>query len=184
MARKALISLGLTLLLLIAGCGTAVLNQTAERTGNVTVQIINDTPYTAAFTYGTWDAWDRSPPGPVQLQQLVLAANTSSAVATVSCARNFSVATEEFIQRATLIDAPNSVTNFNADAFDSVVHFSNVAPGSSGASLPLVGTATGIQRLLGVDYECGDQLIFTLVQDPDAPGGFRVDFSDLATPPE
>lgn len=165
---------------LVAGCAnTVLLNQTAERTGNITVMVINDTPYTAAFTYGSWDAWDRSPPGPVQMQQQVLAANSSSAAATVTCARNFSLATADFIDRANLVKAPTTVTNFNPDAFDTVVHFSNIAPGSPGAALPTIGTADGNARLLGVDYACGDELIFTLVQDPDAPGGFRVDFSDI-----
>lgn len=186
MARKALVSLSMAalavsapLLLLTTGCGTVLLNQTAERTGNVTVIIINNTPFTAAFTYGAWDAWDRSPPGPVQMQQLVLAANTSSSAAEFSCARNFSLATVDFITRANLVDAPGNVATFNPDAYDTVVHFSNIAPGSSGAALPTIGTAQGNARLLGVDYECGDELVFTLAEDPDAPGGFRVDFSDI-----
>jgi hypothetical protein len=186
MARKALVSLSKAalrlsalFLLLTAGCGTVLLNQTAERTGNITVMVINNTPYTAAFTYGAWNVWDRSPPGPVQMQQLVLAANTSSSPAQATCARNFSLATADFIDRANLVDAPADLPSFDPDAYDTLVHFSNIAPASPGAALPTVGTALGDERLLGVDYECGDQLIFTLVEDPDAPGGFRVDFSDI-----
>jgi len=184
MATKALISLPVAMLAAVAsllvlqpGCGPALLNLTAERRGNVTVRVINTTPYTAAFTYGSWDAWDRSPPGPVQMQQLVLAANSSSAPATVTCARNFSIGTRDFIERAELVDAPETFSNFNPDAFDSVVHFSNIPPGNPGAALPTVGTALGNSRLLGRHYECGDELIFTLVEDPDAEGGFRIDFS-------
>jgi hypothetical protein len=189
MASKTLVSVGMAalaasavLLVLTTGCGTVLLNQTAERTGSITVMVINNTPYTAAFSYGSWDAWDRSPPGPVQIRQLVLDANSSSAAATVTCARNFSIATTDFIDRANLVDAPSTLTNFNPDAYDTVVHFSNIPSGSSGAALPTIGTALGVGPLLGVDYECGDELIFTLVEDPDAPGGFRVDFSDIAAP--
>jgi hypothetical protein len=184
MAIKALFSLPAAVLATVAlllvlqpGCGPVLLNQTAERSGSITVRVINTTPYTAAFSYGSWDAWDRSPPGPVQMQQLVLAANSSSAPATVTCARNFSVGTRAFIERAEVVDAPETLPNFNPDAFDSVVHFSNIPPGNPGAALPTVGTALGDARLLGWDYACGDELIFTLVEDPDAEGGFRIDFS-------
>ncbi len=187
MARKIGLPLGLVLLAagLLAGlisCAQVLLNQTAVRTGNVTVVFINDTPFTAAFSYGMWDAWDRSPPGQIEMQQLVLAANSTSSVATLTCARNFSVATQAFIDRANVLNTPTTFAGFNPDAYDSVLHFSNIAPGSPGAALPTVGTALGIERLLGVDYECGDELVVTLVQDPDAAGGFRADFSDIKGP--
>ena len=39
-----------------------------------------------------------------------------------------------------------------------------------------VGTAVGLNKLVGVDFSCGDELIFTFRPDPDAEGGFRIDF--------
>ncbi len=65
---------------------------------------------------------------------------------------------------------------FDADAFDTVVHFSSAPSDSNAAALPTEGTALGREVLLGVDYSCADEIIFTFVQDPDAVGGFRIDF--------
>jgi hypothetical protein len=73
-------------------------------------------------------------------------------------------------------EADLSADEFVPEAFDTVVHFSSAPAGSTGEGLPTQGTAEGIERLLGVDYSCEDQLVFTFVQDPDAPGGFRIDY--------
>jgi len=165
------------------GCSPTLLqNLTAERTGNVTIQFINNTPFRAAFSYGSYDAWDKSP-GPVDLQQLRLEAHTTSAAATVTCRRNVAVGTQDFVKRVLDTKTDQSTANFDADAFDSVVHFSSAPTDSTGAALPSAGTALGVEKLLGVNFGCANELIFTFVQDPDATGGFRIDFEVIRDKP-
>jgi hypothetical protein len=150
-------------------------NLTKATTGDVTFVFVNATPYAAAFSFGTYDAWDNSP-GPVELQQLRLNANESSEATTVTCRRNAAVGTADFVQRVIATDADN-IEDFDPEAFSDVIRFSSVPGDAPGGGLPTEGTARGIERLLGVHYSCADQLVFTFVQDPDAEGGFRVDFS-------
>lgn len=158
-----------------SGCvGTIGQNLVAEKTGNVTMIFINNTPYTAIFSCGTYDAWDRSP-GAINLEQLTVDPNTSSAPTTIACARNAAVGTAGLVERV-IATGTDETADFNADLFDSVVRFSSAPAGTPAATLPSAGTAEGIERLLGVDYSCGDQLIFTFLVDPDAEGGFRIDF--------
>jgi len=159
---------------LVGGCPDTVLtNLTKERTGNISIQFINNTRYRAAFSYGTWDSWDRSP-GPVTLQQLRLPPHAISSVAQLPCRRNAAIGTQEFVQRVLDTKADQTGT-FDADAFDDTVHFSSAPSDSDLAALPTAGWAEGVEKLLGVDYSCGDLLIFTFWEDPDAPGGFRID---------
>ncbi|MBL8878739.1 MAG: hypothetical protein JNG88_06420 [Phycisphaerales bacterium] len=164
-------------LLCMGGCGPNFANYiTEERSGNLQFQFINNTSARAAFSFGTYDKLDRDPPGTVQIQQLRVEAHTSSAPATVLCRREASVGTADFVQRVIVTNA-DAVVGFDADAFDDVIHFSTSPPDSDTAALPTAGTALGVEKRLGVDFTCGDRLIFTLQEDPDAPGGFRVDFS-------
>lgn len=165
----------LGLLAAAAGCTPDLFdNLTKERTGNISVSFVNNTPYRAAFSYGTYDAWDRSP-GPVSLQQLRLAANSTSASTSVTCRRNLAIATPDFVERVIDTEADDTDT-FDPDAFDTTVHFSSAPSDSDAAALPTAGTAEGIELLLGVDYSCADQVIFTFAEDPDRPGGFRIDY--------
>jgi hypothetical protein len=159
------------------GCTTTLVrNLTAERTGNVSVLIINDTPYRASFSYATWDSWDRNPPGTIDFKQLRLEGRSNSGPVALTCARNLAIGTAEMNQRA-LDNNAHQQTGFDADAFDTVVHFSDAATDSSLAAIATVGTAEGIEKLLGVDYTCADQVIFTFVEDPAVKGGFRIDFT-------
>lgn len=167
------------LIALPPGCSaTLLLNQTAERSGNVTVVLINDTPYRASFSYGAWDAWQRNPPGPIEFRQLRLEGQDTAGPTSLNCARNFAIGTQDFYDRAAYHKVGDSA-NFDADAFDIVVHFSDAPADSNLAATATVGTALGQEWLLGVDYSCGDELVFTFVQDPDAEGGFRIDFAVL-----
>ncbi len=160
----------------LGGCiGTIGRNQLAERTGNVTVVFINNTPYQAAFSYGSYDAWDRTP-GAVNFEQLTVPANTSSEAATLPCTRNVAIGTDDFVARVIATKADEAAPAFDPDAFDTTVHFSSAPAGSAAASLPTAGSALGVEKLLGVDYSCEDRLIFTFVEDPDAAGGFRIDY--------
>ncbi len=161
------------------GCTpTVVRNLTAERTGNINVLVINDTPYRATFSFGTYDAWDRNPPGSIDFKQTRLEAHASTGSVALTCARNLAIGTQGLYQRALDRDQ-TSVSGFDPDAFDTVVHFSDAASDSTLAGVATVGTAAGVEKLLGIDYTCEDQVIFTLVQDPAAPGGFRIDFVDV-----
>ena len=169
----------------LSGCTSqVVLNLTKAKTGNITIVFANTTPYAAGFSFGTWDAWDRGP-GTAQLLQLSVDPHTSSTAQTATCARNLSVATQRFVDRVLATNA-DQTTSFIPEIFDSVVHFTQAPTGSQVTGLPSAGTAAGVELLLGVDYSCADEIIFTFVEDPDAPGGFRVDheviLDKVATP--
>ncbi len=148
---------------------------TAERTGNISFQFINNTPFRASFSYGTWDALDRNPPGDATLLQLRLAPGTSSTVSTAPCRRDAAVGTQAFVDRVIATRA-DETDNFDPDAFQTVVNFSSAPADSAAAALPTEGTAQGRALLIGPDYSCADRLIFTFVQDPQAAGGFRIDY--------
>lgn len=174
--RASLRLLLLLLCLLLASCGPNFINYlTEERSGNIQFQFINNTSVRAAFSFGTYDKLNRDPPGEVTIQQLRLAANTASAAITVPCRREAAVATADFVQRVIVTNA-DATAGFDANAFSAVVHFSTSPADSDTAALPTAGTARGMERRLGVDFTCGDRLIFTFQEDPDAPGGFRIDF--------
>jgi len=158
---------------LTTGCsGDLIANLIEERSGDITVIIINNTPYRAAFTFGSYDALDRDPPGEVDLQQQRLEGNASTAPITISCNRNTAIGTETLIQRAIDTDA-DEADDFDVDAFSDTVRFSSAAADSDAAAVPTEGEAAGIEVCLGPEYACGDQLIFTLVEDEAAPDGFR-----------
>jgi hypothetical protein len=156
------------------GCsGQIVLNLTKERTGNVTIVFINTASFTAGLSFGTWDAWDRSP-GEVQLLQVSVDPHSTSNTQTATCARNLSVGTQRFVDRVVATRADETDT-FIPEIFDTVVHFTEGLTDSDVTGLPTAGTAEGVELLLGIDYSCGDEIVFTFVEDPDAPGGYRID---------
>lgn len=170
-----LIVLAATAIVISGGCPESVFqNLTKERTGNISMQFINNTDYLAAFSYGSWDEWDHSP-GDATLEQLLLSPNSVSTAATVPCRRNAAVGTQRFVNRVLATQADDT-DDFIPEAFDVTVHFSSAPTGSDAEQLPTAGTAAGVEVWLGVDYSCGDQLVFTFWEDPDAPGGFRVDY--------
>ena len=167
---------GLWIVWTLSGCtGMIWANQTKERSGNLSFSFVNTTSADAGFTYATWDEWDHSP-GIIDIKQLTVPAHTTSAVDTLPCARDAAIGTQQMVDR--VLDTETDVTteDFDPDLFDSVVRFTVTDAGPDAVSLPTAGTAVGVELLLGVDYSCEDQIVFTLVEDPDAPGGFRVDF--------
>ncbi len=176
MMRIAKLGLATVLVLQVSCTGDFVANQTEERSGNVSVQFINSTPFRASFSFGSYDSLDRDPPGPVTLMQSRLEGLTNSAPVQLTCRRDVSIGTDEFLQRVLDTNADNTA-NFDAEAFSSMVNFSSAASDSDAAALPTEGTALGRNVRLGVDYTCGDLLIFTFTQDAVRPGGFRIDFS-------
>lgn len=158
--------------------GDFVANLTEEASGNITVSFNNNTRFRAVFAFGSWNSLDRTPPGPVSLQQLRIEARQTVAPATLPCRRNFAIGTDELLQR--VIDTNGTAAaGFDPDVFVSVVNFSSADANSDAATLPTAGTAAEFRALLGVDYKCGDRLIFTFQEDAAAPGGFRIDFELL-----
>jgi hypothetical protein len=173
-AISGLASVGLAAVWALTGCGTIFLNQTKERTGNLSFSFVNTTSADAGFTYATWDQWDHSP-GAIDIKQLTVPAQTTSTLDTLPCARNAAVGTQDMVTR--VIETKADVTDtFNPDLFDTAVRFTATSAGTGADSLPTAGTAQGVGLLLGVDYSCEDEIVFTFVEDADAPGGFRVDF--------
>ena len=154
-----------------------VQNQTAELTGNITVQIINNTPFRASFTFGTYNPLDRAP-GPVDMQQLRLEARATSEILTLGCDRSAVIGTDEFIERAVAVNA-DETDDFDADAFSARVSFSSAPADSPAAALPISGTLAGVEALLGVHFGCEDRVIFTIEVDAAAPDGFRIDFTAI-----
>jgi hypothetical protein len=163
------------------GCtGDLIYNLTEERSGTITVLIINDTPYRAAFSFGSYDGLNRDPPGAIDFVQSRIEAHTTPEPFELECRRNVAIATEDLRQRA--IDTREyEEEEFDADAFSAVVHFSAAPPDDAQAASPTAGYAEGVEVLLGIDYACGDQLVFTFVEDAAASGGFQVEFSLLRT---
>jgi hypothetical protein len=161
---------------LVAGCNSAFINNLIEPLGDdIEVVFINDTAFRASFTFATYDPLDRTAPGGVDFEQRRLEGGGTTDTIVLSCARAFAIGTDELVQRMNNLDAQTS-EDFDADAFDSVVHFSNADADSELAALPISGTAAGVEKLVGVDFSCGDRLIFTIRRDPDADGGFRIDY--------
>lgn len=166
--------------LLLGGCSsTFLLNQTKERTGTVNVQFVNTTPFTVLLTAGSWDALDLNPPGTISIQQSRLTANSTPAAVSLTCRRNVAVGTQALVDRVLATKTDETTSNFDTEAFGATVRFSSAAANTTATGLPTEGTAQGVEVLLGVNYSCGDTLIFTFVQDPDAEGGFRIDYELL-----
>ena len=160
----------------LGGCfGDLAKHLTKERTGNITMVFVNETRYRAIFSYGTWDEWDRSP-GPVSLQQALLDPQIGNEPATLPCRRNAAIGTQPFIDRVIETNADEALSTLIPEALNPEVRFSRATFSAGPDYLPTEGTAQGVELLLGVDFSCEDQIVFTFVEDPDADGGFRVDY--------
>jgi hypothetical protein len=166
---------------LTGGCtGDFLSNLIEERSGNISVIIINNTPYRASFTIGAYDALALNPVTAPDLDQRRVEAMTSTAPFNLNCVRNVAIGTAELVER--VIETEGDLANgFDQDAFSEFVNFSSAPIDDEAAALPTIGTADGLEVFLGVDFACGDQLIFTFQEDATAPGGFRIDYSVLQT---
>lgn len=148
---------------------------TEEIFGNINVQIVNNTPYRASFTFGTYNDLDRNGPGPVDVRQRRLEAHGVTEVIDVFCRRELAIGTQALVDRILATDS-DETEDFDRDAFSDRVNFSSAPADDPAAALPTVGTANGVLTRLGVDFACNDTIIFTLQEDPNAPGGFRIDY--------
>lgn len=172
-----LLGAGLACALAVPACFDAdlVRNNVAFRGGNVNFIFVNDTPYRASFTFGMYDALDKSQ-GAVLTQQIRVEGNSTTSPTQLGCRRNAVIGGSELIRRSVENDFEDDAA-FDLDAFSEVVNFSSAPADSESAALPTQGTSLGRNVLLGVDFDCGDRLIFTFVESPDSPGGFRIDFA-------
>ena len=176
------------LTLLLAGCSAETfLNQTASRgwdtagsTSIVRVIFINNTPYRAIFTYGTYNNTD--PTDVPFVDQFVghaggttLEANATADVVSLSCDRVFSIGDTGLLR---LIDENLEVedTNLDEEALIQGVAFSRAELGQENAGVATEGFAPEVRALLGVDFPCGSILVirFEVADVGEAP--FRADF--------
>lgn len=166
---------------LTAGCpGDFLANLIEERSGRISVIIVNNTAYRASFTLGGYDALVRNPPSAPELEQQRIEATTTTSAITLDCVRNIAIGTEALVERVIETEG-HLAAGFDDDAFSELVHFSSAPIDDEAAALPTEGYAEGREVRLGVDFACGDELIFTLEQDGAATGGFRIDYTVLRT---
>jgi len=173
----------------IAGTGscttTSLLNITAPTsvftppTGAPTprllrVAFINNSPFRAIFTFGSYDPLDQNT-SPTGFGQLRLESGATSPVQNQPCRKSFSVGGEELIR---LIDVRNLTVN-DARALIDGVNFSGAPLGDPLEAEATEGTALGRVDRAGVDFTCDSVLIYSLEQDATAPGGFRIDLQVL-----
>lgn len=165
----------------LTGCpGSFLANLTEEKSGNVSLIIINNTPYRAAYMIGGYDAWSLNPPGNAEIKQLTLEGMTIENSISMGCARNIAIGTPALVERITLTQQ-NKGSTFNQDLFIQNVYFSSAPADSDAAKLPTEGTAAGIEVKLGVHFGCTDQLIFTFEENETPVNGhrFRIEYKLL-----
>jgi hypothetical protein len=162
------------------------LGQPSPRT--ILVGFINDTPFRAIFTFGSYAPLDNETV-PTNFGQLRLEGNTASAQIAQPCNKAFSVGGAELIrliEENRNLPVIDNILN-DEEALVTGVNFSGAALGDPLEAFPTEGTAEGAVRLAGIDFTCERTdirqpigtglLIFTFVQDAMAPGGFRIDYS-------
>jgi hypothetical protein len=154
----------------------------------VQVGFVNNTPFRAIFTFGSYDQLDRDtiPTGfsPVRLQ------GNASVQTSQLCRGTFSVGGDELIRLLRRHEADPSITITDPRALVNGVNFSGAPLGDPLEAEPTEGSADGLVLLAGVDFTCErtnihDQtgtglLLFTFEQDAAAPGGFRIDYTFIA----
>ena len=158
--------------------------QIVERT--LQVSFINNTNFRAIFTYGAYNPLDQDTI-PTFFGSLRLEANTASAQIAQPCRATFSVGGDELIRLINEYESNPNITVTDVRALVRGVYFSGAPLGDPLEAEPTEGTATGLVRVLGVDYTCNRPdiadpvgtglLIFTFEQDATATGGFRFDYS-------
>ena len=175
----------------VGGCGEFFLNQTASLGGEVAggrgafrVLFINNTPYRAVFTYGSYDQTDQfSAPDFAQFglrdSARNLEGNQASSVAPgeseshIACGRVFGIGSPELL---TLIEENRPDAEVMEEALVEGVEFFEIDEEEDAAEPVSVGAAPPFEALLGADFLCGDLLIIRLEFDELGPAPFRVDF--------
>jgi hypothetical protein len=154
------------------------------------VSFINNTPYRAIFTYGSYDpnAWDPidfDPDNPDYVMEFGqfgagsdpdtrLEGNTSSDIFFFTCGRAISVGGKEFVQRLMEqemieMDEDDTVEGLSG------VSFSDKPLDDPDADQPTAGRDGGTVTLQGVAFQCESLLVYTFEVDDSEPDGFRID---------
>jgi hypothetical protein len=186
------------LLVLVPSCEDIWINTIFPLGGNVPggrgvvdVVFVNDTPYRAIFTFGTYDPQDQT--SVPQFGQFAVDPSqdetpfnrgldpdtvTQRGTFVVNCGRVFSLGGEELIARINQEEDPTPVNQ--APVVEAALR-----PGIFFTSAPLDDPDANavesfdvrldpVLSLLGVDYACDSLLIYTFEMDPEQAGQVRV----------
>lgn len=167
-------------------CPGGIFNNTASLGGdnpgdraNLRVAFINNTPFRAIFTYGTYDPLNKGfEPGARQFSvnadpNLRLEGNSESDVITFSqCGRAFSLGGAELIDR---LREAGLTSDLSEEALEPGIAFSDKPLDDPEAGQATAGRAPEVVTFQGTEYPCGSLLIYTFEVDPAQPSGFRVD---------
>jgi hypothetical protein len=174
-------------LLLPLGCGPAYYNNTTTLGGdtpggrsNINVGFVNNTPFRAIFTYGTYDP--RNPGFTPEFKQFFvdpdpanrLEGNSESDVVSFQCGRAMAIGTQELIDA---IREAKIVGDSNEAALQAGIAFSDKPLDDPDADQPTAGRAVGVTTLQGAEYQCDSLLVYTFEVDPSQSGGFRIDLT-------
>lgn len=149
---------------------------------SIRIAFMNDTPFRAIFTFGTYDPLNQG--FTPRFNQFTtnadrtrrLEGNSQSQDFTFVCGRMVSIGGKQLIDRIVegQLDRDEAV---DQNALKPGIAFSDKPLDDPQAGEATAGTDEGIETLQGVEYECGSLLVYTLVQDAAQPDGFRVDLS-------
>lgn len=169
----------------LGGCGAAFVNATASlggegagSRGSVDVIVINNTSYSAAYVLGTFDPGDPDfAPDVIQFGLddigLTLGPDSQSDAISFRCARVFSIGGRRLLD---LVEASFDPQNIEQVAFVDGASFFDPDPEDADAESVEVGSASALEALLGVDFNCGSILIVRLEVNDVGVEAFRVDF--------
>jgi len=181
--HSALVSL--LVMLSCAGCGEAWQNlaasfggSTAGQRGSFGVMFINNTPYRAVFTLGSYDQTD--PKSQPDFDQFAfktsgrkLEGNTDSGILSFRCARVFSIGGPRLLA---LIHDNLPDASLSSEADIEGLEFFKTDPADAAAAPVSQGKSAPFEALLGVDFPCNALLIFRLEINDAGPEPFRVDY--------
>jgi len=166
-----------------AGCGEAWKNlasslggSTAGSRGNIGVIVLNNTPYRAVMTLGSYDQESQSFTPDAQQYTLsgstTLEPNADGGFLSFECARVFSLGGSRLIAALSAQDS----SNLNQDALIEGIEFFSVDDANPDAAPVSQGKAAPFEVLLGVDFPCNALLIFKLETNEAGDVPFRVDY--------
>jgi len=167
----------------VSGCGGVLLGLTASLggataggRGEVRVLFINNTPYRAVFTVGTYDPLDEfAAPEFSQFgladDELTLPGDSESAIGAFPCARVFSIGGPRLLA---LIQANEPDAQLVVEASQGGVAFYDQS--ETGADPVSEGTIGAFEARLGTDFPCGALLIIRFEINDVGDDPFRIDF--------
>lgn len=182
-------------MLFVGGCGGDFANlfeslggDVVGDRGRIQALFLNNTPYRAVLTFGTYDQTDPTFVPDVRQfalddADLELGPDGASGIGSLDCARVFSVGGARMLA---LIAANGDPADVTAAALVEGVEFYEIPEddNTNDNTTPdamLRGRAAPFEALLGVDFPCNAFLILRLEQNPPGPNPFRVDFQIIAS---